>query len=206
MLKIHHYFFLLMAVGLGACSSTPDPTYIDLTITANADLNPDLAARPSPLVLKLVEMKAHTAFSNADYFKLSNNIKTALGPDYISDENMPVRPGEIKKLKLKLHEHGKYIGVIAGYREIDKAKWRYILKPEQEEVSEINLLLTRDAIKSISTSDESKDDEKESDATLNADDAKKAATDAKSGYDTAQGVNQTQGNIDTSPSFKLDNF
>lgn len=84
-------FIALCGLILTACSSTPDPTLLDLTLTASADLNPDLTNRPSPMVIKLVELKSHTTFENADYFALSANTKSALGPDYVAEEVMPVR-------------------------------------------------------------------------------------------------------------------
>lgn len=43
------------------------------------------------MVIKLVELKSHTTFENADYFALSANTKSALGPDYVAEEVMPVR-------------------------------------------------------------------------------------------------------------------
>lgn len=69
-------------------------------MTADADLNPDLASRPSPMVVKLVEMKSHTAFENADYFSLVGNTKSVLGPDFVArEEALPIRPGERKQFK-----------------------------------------------------------------------------------------------------------
>jgi len=208
-IKTTHCLAWLMLSLLTACSSTPNPTYINLTISADADLNPDLASRPSPLVLKLVEMKAHTAFSNADYFKLSANSKSTLGPDFMADETMPIRPGEIKRLKLKLHERSKYLGVVAGYRDIEKAKWRYIFKPELETLSDINLVLMRNGIRSLSADDLDKKTKEEDEKSLNLESVKSAASQAKDGYDTVEDVSQNShvGNvINSKPSFKLDNF
>lgn len=210
MLNIHRTALLVMMGLITACSSQPDPTFVNLTISADSDLNPDLTSRPSPLVLKLVEMKAHTAFSNADYFKLSASPKTALGPDYMIDETMPVRPGEIKKLKLKMHDQGKYLGFVAGYRDIEQVKWRYIVKPKAEELSDINLVLTRDGIRSLGQDEAGKKEKNESEKELNMEPAKSAASDAKSGYDSVAGASQTSssqsGTTESKPSFKLDNF
>ena len=143
------FFMAACGVFLSACSSTPDPTLLDLTMTADADLNPDLTSRPSPMVVKLVELKSHTAFGNADYFALAGNTKNTLGPDYVAEEVLPVRPGESKTLKLRLHPGSRFIGVIAEYRALDKAVWRYVIQPEKEDFSAIRLALTRDAIRPL---------------------------------------------------------
>lgn len=48
------------AVALSGCSSLSpfsDKTKLDLTLVASDDLNPDLAGRPSPIVVRLLELK-----------------------------------------------------------------------------------------------------------------------------------------------------
>jgi type VI secretion lipoprotein, VC_A0113 family len=137
----------IVGILLAACSSRPASTLLDLTMTATSDLNPDLANRPSPMVVKLVEMKSHTAFENADYFALVGNTKNVLGPEYVAEEDLPIRPGEEKQFKLRLHAGSRFIGVIAEYRALDKAIWRYVLQPQKEDHTDIHLSLTKDAIR-----------------------------------------------------------
>lgn len=140
--------FATCALLMSACSMSPSATYFDLTMKAAPDLNPDLTSRPSPMVLRLVEMKSHTAFENADYLTLASNLKATLGPDYVADETMAIRPGEEKHLQLKLHNGSRYVGVIAEYRALDKAQWRYVLEPTSSN-DDIHLDLTSDAIKLV---------------------------------------------------------
>jgi len=189
-------------IMMAACSSTPDPTLVDLTITSDADLNPDLTSRPSPMVVKLVELKSHTAFENADYFALAGNTKGTLGPDFIAEETMPVRPGEIKKLKLRLHAKSRFIGVIAEYRAIDKAVWRYVIKPEQEKLSDIRISLTRDAIRALKQGDDDKDEAKKTG--INTTSLKQQKNNAESGYNSASGAKKQAESISSKPSFNLD--
>jgi type VI secretion lipoprotein, VC_A0113 family len=198
-------FTALCGLILTACSSTPDPTLLDLTLTASADLNPDLTNRPSPMVIKLVELKSHTAFENADYFALSANTKSVLGPDYVAEEMMPVRPGEIKKFKLRLHSESRFIGVLAEYRALDNAVWRYVIQPKKEDFSDIRLSLTKDAIRPLNTAKYS--DKKESDVTINATKVQQA-TSTLPNANTATGINSATpaqtSTISTKPSFNLD--
>lgn len=179
---------LITTLGLllSACSSTPDPTLFDLTMTADADLNPDLANRPSPMVIKLVEMKSHTAFENADYFSLVGNTKSVLGPDFVAEETLPIRPGERKQFKLRLHPDAGFIGVIAEYRTIDKAVWRYVLQPKPEDFSDIRLALTKDAIRPLT--DTKYSDKKNSGTTVNTAQVQQHASTAQSGYNMATGA------------------
>ena len=200
-------FTALCGLILTACSSTPDPTLLDLTLTASADLNPDLTNRPSPMVIKLVELKSHTTFENADYFALSANTKSVLGPDYVAEEMMPVRPGEIKKFKLRLHSESRFIGVLAEYRALDNAVWRYVIQPKKEDFSDIRLALTQDAIRPLKTAKYS--DKKESDVTINATKAQQAtSTLPNTNTATVTGINSAtpvqSSTISTKPSFNLD--
>nr|WP_321241334.1 type VI secretion system lipoprotein TssJ [uncultured Tolumonas sp.] len=200
-------FIAQCSLLLAACSSTPDPTLLDLTLTASADLNPDLTNRPSPMVIKLVELKSHTAFENADYFALSANTKNVLGPDYVAEEVMPVRPGEIKKFKLRLHSESRFIGVLAEYRALDNAVWRYVIQPKKEDFSDIRLALTQEAIRPLSTAKYS--DKKESDVTINATKAQQAtSTLPNTNTATVTGINSAtpvqSSTISTKPSFNLD--
>ncbi|MDD2842619.1 MAG: type VI secretion system lipoprotein TssJ [Tolumonas sp.] len=198
-------FIALCGLILTACSSTPDPTLLDLMLTASADLNPDLTNRPSPMVIKLVELKSHTAFENADYFALSANTKSVLGPDYVAEEMMPVRPGEIKKFKLRLHPESRFIGVLAEYRALDKAVWRYVIQPKKEDFSDIRLELTKDAIRPLNAA--KYNDKNESDVTINASQAQQAISTLPNA-NTAAGVNSATpvqaSMISTKPSFNLD--
>ena len=198
-------FIALCGLILTACSSTPDPTLLDLTLTASADLNPDLTNRPSPMVIKLVELKSHTAFENADYFALSANTKNALGPDYVAEEVMPVRPGEIKKFKLHLHPESRFIGVLAEYRALDKAVWRYVIQSQKEDFSDIRLALTKDVIRPLNAT--KYNDKNDGDVTINANQAQQA-TSTLPNASTATGVNSAMpvqtSTISTKPSFNLD--
>jgi type VI secretion system protein VasD len=198
-------FIALCGLILTACSSTPDPTLLDLTLTASADLNPDLTNRPSPMVIKLVELKSHTTFENADYFALSANTKSALGPDYVAEEVMPVRPGEIKKFKLRLHLESRFIGVLAEYRALDKAIWRYVIQPKKEDFSDIRLALTKDAIRPLNTT--KYNDKNDGGVTINASQAQQA-TSTLPNANTVTGIKSATpaqtSTISTKPSFNLD--
>lgn len=182
-------FAAVCGAMLTACSSTPDPTLLDLTLTASADLNPDLTNRPSPMVIKLIELKSHTAFENADYFALAANTKNVLGPDFVAEEVLPVRPGDIKKFKLRLHPGSRFIGVMAEYRAIDKAVWRYVIQPKNEDFSDIRIALTRDAIRPRS---KTQYDEKKEDSADRVNGALSQAgqqkNNAQSGYNTAESI------------------
>uniref|UniRef100_UPI0026327037 type VI secretion system lipoprotein TssJ n=1 Tax=Pseudomonas sp. TaxID=306 RepID=UPI0026327037 len=84
---MHRFFplaLLAALLALGGCSAlSPNSsmTKLDLTLNGSAELNPDLNGRPSPIVLRLIELKHPVAFESADFFSLYQRPKEALAPD-----------------------------------------------------------------------------------------------------------------------------
>ena len=116
-------------LSLGGCSgwsSDPDPTRLDLTLTASDRLNPDQHDRPSPVVLRLFELRHPVAFETADFFSLYERPRDTLAADLLVSEELELRPGETRRLKL-LVENGRHLGVLAAYRDLNETRWRQVL-------------------------------------------------------------------------------
>ena len=139
-------FALLTILMFSGCSNTPEPTYVALTLNASANLNPDHVDRPSPLVIRIIELSSITSLENAEFFDLYNNAKANLGPDFIAEEEIILRPGDKKIIKLKLSEKGQYLAVIGAYQNIESADWRSINTVEPEEAQKIELIATDTSI------------------------------------------------------------
>ncbi|MDH6168954.1 type VI secretion system VasD/TssJ family lipoprotein [Variovorax boronicumulans] len=52
-----------------------EQTRLDITITAEAGVNPDDKGRAAPILVRLYELKSEGSFEAADYFSLSSNDK-----------------------------------------------------------------------------------------------------------------------------------
>ena len=52
------------------CASPPKPTVVSATLIATATVNPDAHKRPSPLVVRVYELKSAAAFDAADFVSL----------------------------------------------------------------------------------------------------------------------------------------
>jgi type VI secretion system protein VasD len=77
-------------------------------------LNPDLHGRPSPIVLRLMELKHPVAFENADFFSLYERPKTALAVDLVNTEELELSPGKQVELKLSVQPSSLYVAVLAA--------------------------------------------------------------------------------------------
>ena len=125
---LHIVSYLCMFTVLTACSISPRallfPTKISSQILASFDINPDANGRPSPLVVRIYELKSNNTFDNADFFKLYDEEEATLGGDLLTRKEFELSPGEGREIIYKAHDQARYFGVVAAYRNIDQARWR----------------------------------------------------------------------------------
>lgn len=105
-----------------------EQTKLDITIAADAGLNPDDKGRAAPILVRIYELKSEGTFESADYFSLNANDKSVIGSDLLVRDEFILRPGDVKTLRRKSHPDLAAIGVIAGYRELAQADWRAVQK------------------------------------------------------------------------------
>lgn len=135
-----YFIILLTYLSLIGCATT-NVSYLDLNISSSKYQNPDINGRPSPLILKVIEVKNQEVFSGLPYFDLNENVSQSLGIDYISHEELVLLPGEDKQLKYKVRNSTKFIAFIGEFRDIENSEWRYVF-PVKEGKQSLNLLVT----------------------------------------------------------------
>ena len=121
------------AFALVSCASKPpEDVQIKGSIEAVESVNPDSQGRPSPLQVKIFQLGARDKFEAADYFALADASEATLGADMLGVQAMMLSPGEHKPYEGEFDPATRFIGVIAGYREIHQAEWRAIVEmPEK---------------------------------------------------------------------------
>jgi type VI secretion system protein VasD len=117
-----------MVVMIACASSPPKPARTRLTVAATADTNPDANGRPSPVVVRVYQLKADTAFNAAEFFALFDDEMKVLGPDLIGRNEYTVAPSERRTLEMDVSADAKFVGIIAAYRDIRNAQWRTIVQ------------------------------------------------------------------------------
>ena len=137
---------LMWLSGCTSLSPYSTVTKVNLTLTANDQLNPDLNGRPSPIVISLFELKHPVAFENADFFSLYERAKDSLTPDLVASEELELRPGETVELKLSVEEGSRFVGVLAAYRDLPDTPWRYTVQLTPQGVTEVDLTLDQAGI------------------------------------------------------------
>src|SRR5262245_32668588 len=124
----------LLAVALTACAKAPpppppppEPVALDIMVEADGTVNPDIAGRASPVVLRSYQLRTEGAFEGGDFFALYGNAAAVLGPDLVASQDTAVRPGEHKELKDTLDPHTRLLGIVAGFRDVNNAHWRAVV-------------------------------------------------------------------------------
>jgi len=116
----------MTALVAAGCASAPKPTKVSGSVEASATINPSTSQRPSPLLLRVYELKSPTAFNAADFMSLYQRDQAELAADLVAREELTLAPGESRPLSKMLSPDTRYIGVVAAFRDLEHARWRSI--------------------------------------------------------------------------------
>jgi len=138
---------IALSLWVGGCAYfMSDLTKVDMRIVAGGDVNPDDNGRPSPVVVRVVELKSPSVFESAEFFALYQNDAQTLGSDLVATEEFEFKPGDVQDLKFALKPESNYVGVLAAYRQLEKANWRLVLPLAIKEKNELTVLLNQRGI------------------------------------------------------------
>lgn len=140
----------LLAMLLAGCSGLSpfsSLTKLDLTLAAGERLNPDLHGRPSPVVVHLIELRHPVAFANSDFFSLYERAEQVLPKDWVAAEELELRPGERRLLKLSVAPNSRYVGVVAAYRDLPHVHWRWVVHVDPQRRTQAELVLDETGIR-----------------------------------------------------------
>ena len=105
-----------------------EATKLQITVRADTGVNPDTDARPSPIRVRIYELKDPGIFAEADYFTLDTTDKMLLVTDMLARDEFILRPNENKTIERKSNPQTTAIGVLAGYRDLPNTTWRKVYK------------------------------------------------------------------------------
>lgn len=110
---------VVLAVG---CSSSPP--LLRGAINVDPNVNPDRAGRPSPIVVRIYELKSVAAFNGADFFALFDKEQETLSGELVGREEFQLQPGESRQYRRQLQPDTKFVGVVGAFRDLEQARWR----------------------------------------------------------------------------------
>lgn len=121
---------LLPPIALSAgCASTARsmPTPYVVSVQVDDGVNLDGRGRSAPILIKIFELKSSANFEAADYFALQDRDRETLASELVNADQAILRSGESRTFKREAGLDSRAIGIIAGYRRLESARWRAVL-------------------------------------------------------------------------------
>lgn len=115
---------LLAAAFLAVSCGGPSPTQIMITVNASPQTNPNSEDQPSPTVVRFYDLTSADKFDNASFFDLFDDDGRTLGADMLARREIEIEPGKTMTVDRVAAPGTVVMGVVAGFRDIDGAKWR----------------------------------------------------------------------------------
>lgn len=112
-----------------------------VSMTAVKYLNPDVNGRAAPIMVSFYELTSPLEFKHAQYSALEDNAEAVLQNTLVDKRSVELQPDQSQRYSLDIPANVRYIGVTAGYRQIETATWRKIVLLPQS-VSKVHLHIT----------------------------------------------------------------
>ena len=109
----------------------------DLTINFNveSDINPDENKTPSPLFIRMYELKSPKLFKKANFIDIYEQDKAILGADFVDVQKLRrLKPGEDRENSFVLKKDTKYVALYAEFLEYKNARYKLIIPVVQHDV------------------------------------------------------------------------
>ena len=123
-------------ITLSACSSINSSvggffdmdTDLEIKFKVDADVNPDDDRKPSPLFIRMYQLKSTKMFSRANFIDLYEKDKEVLGADMISKQILRrIKPGESRDENFVLDKDVRYIGLYAEFLQYKNASYKLLI-------------------------------------------------------------------------------
>lgn len=98
-----------------------------MSLAAANDANPDGTGRPSPVVVRVYQLRTDAAFAGADFLPLYDDDMKVLGPEMITRDEFVLAPAEHRSLDVTISGEARFVGAIAAFRDIRNAQWRVVV-------------------------------------------------------------------------------
>lgn len=192
---LHLFLIAGVLINLSACTAINQgvggylglDTDLKLTFEVDADINPDEAKKPSPLYLRMYELKSTKMFNKADFISLYERDSEILGADLISNQKLkPLKPGEKRDDYFVLDPKTAYVALYAEFLQYKDSTYRVVIPvvPNNVVSTKATIRISGNKLKIVEGS--GFEDEEDDDKTL--DKAKSGAKKAKDTAEKGQGV------------------
>jgi type VI secretion system protein VasD len=105
----------------------PKTKQLSINVLASAVMNPDVRNRPSPVLVRIYELRSAAQFESLDFLSLHDKDQALLAADILSRDEFVIQPGESRQMRRSLGPESKFVGAIAAFRDLERARWRALV-------------------------------------------------------------------------------
>lgn len=103
-------------------------TDLEIKFKVDSDVNPDDDRNPSPLFVRMYQLKSTKMFERANFIDLYEKDKEVLGADLISKQKLRrIKPGESRNENFVLNKEANYIGLYAEFLDYKKSSFKLVI-------------------------------------------------------------------------------
>lgn len=139
------WFSCLLSLLLLACSSSPEPSAVpvSLAISAGAELNPSSRSKANPVIIRVYQLNALEPFKSTENLALYQKDSTLLAESLVDKKILKaLLPNETRTVALDLNPQTKYLAVFAEFSDYAEAKaisWVDVTKLDLDDLEQFNL-------------------------------------------------------------------
>jgi type VI secretion system protein VasD len=134
--------------GFAGCggSAPPKPIATKAKVVASSEVNPNAQGRPSPVHVRIFQLRDDAAFTSAEFSSLVEKEQETLGASLVRRSEEDFSPGEERELQLNIAPETRMVGVVAELANYRNAQWRAVTRAPTKEKERILIRIERDQI------------------------------------------------------------
>jgi type VI secretion system protein VasD len=128
---------------------TSNVNALNVDLSAGESLNADDTGRPTPVVVRIYQLRDRKAFDGASRADIVKNDRTLLAHDLQSELSAVLNPGASASLSQRMLPGTKYVAIVALYRKPDADEaWRRVIATKQLHADTVlNVTLDEDQLR-----------------------------------------------------------
>ena len=122
------------------------PSETTIEISSHSQLNPNNKQKPSPVILRIFELKDIEFFQNSSFIDLYDGQNPTLKKALTAQHEKEIWPKSKMSFTFSLKSETKYIGMVAAYRRHSEQSWKTLSPVDSGSSQTITVILRENKI------------------------------------------------------------
>ena len=124
----------------------PEPTRVVLEFEAAGKINPNIAGRSSPVVVRIYQLKSYSLFQGAGFLPLFEKDEQVLGGELLHKQVLILSPNEKRTVFFEASDKIRTIGIMAAFRNYDGGRWKTAVGIQKNKTNVFNVFVSGIAV------------------------------------------------------------